>query len=87
MVDGILRGPLAELFDSRQLLTDVSGAGNNWAVGHCVYGPEYRDSLSNVVRLQARRLRGNGCSVVGQWMLQLLMCRAAMPDVLLLGLA
>lgn len=54
VVNSILRGPLAELFDSRQLLTDVSGAGNNWAVGNCVYGPQYRDSLSSVIRSQAR---------------------------------
>ncbi|PRW20279.1 epsilon tubulin [Chlorella sorokiniana] len=53
VVNSILRGPLAELFDSRQLLTDVSGAGNNWAVGNCMYGPQYRDSLSNVIRSQA----------------------------------
>lgn len=59
VVNGILRGPLAELFDSRQLLTDVSGAGNNWAVGNRVYGPQYRDSLSNVIRSQARQGRGS----------------------------
>lgn len=53
MVNGMLRGPLGELFDSRQLLLDVSGAGNNWAVGNAVYGPQYQESLSNVVRSQA----------------------------------
>ena len=53
MVNGMLRGPLGELFDSRQLLTDVSGAGNNWAVGNAVYGPQYQERLSDVVRSQA----------------------------------
>jgi hypothetical protein len=27
-------GPMRDVFDSRQLITDVSGSGNNFAVGH-----------------------------------------------------
>ncbi|GMF38600.1 unnamed protein product [Phytophthora lilii] len=42
-----LAGPLGELFDQQQLLTDVSGSGNNWAHGHCLYGPKYRDQLED----------------------------------------
>ncbi|KAL4103172.1 hypothetical protein PRIC1_006907 [Phytophthora ramorum] len=42
-----LAGPLGELFDQQQLLTDVSGSGNNWAHGHCVYGPKYKDQLED----------------------------------------
>ena len=30
VVNEILQGPLGEVFDSTQLLTDVSGSGNNW---------------------------------------------------------
>ena len=30
VVGGLLKGPLGELFDNRQLITDVSGSGNNW---------------------------------------------------------
>lgn len=30
VVNEILQGPLREMFDSTQLLTDVSGSGNNW---------------------------------------------------------
>ena len=30
VVGQALRGPLGEIFDQRQLLTDVSGSGNNW---------------------------------------------------------
>jgi tubulin epsilon len=44
-VSETLQGPLGELFDQQQFLTDVSGAGNNWAHGHCMYGPKYRDEL------------------------------------------
>ncbi|CAD7670887.1 unnamed protein product [Nyctereutes procyonoides] len=29
----ILQGPLRGVFDSKQLITDISGAGNNWIVG------------------------------------------------------
>uniref|UniRef100_K3WV56 Tubulin/FtsZ GTPase domain-containing protein n=1 Tax=Globisporangium ultimum (strain ATCC 200006 / CBS 805.95 / DAOM BR144) TaxID=431595 RepID=K3WV56_GLOUD len=44
-VSETLAGPLGELFDQQQFLTDVSGSGNNWAHGHCLYGPKYRDEL------------------------------------------
>lgn len=30
VVNKILQGALREVFDSSQLLTDVSGSGNNW---------------------------------------------------------
>jgi hypothetical protein len=49
----VLQGPLAELFDSQQLLYDVSGAGNNWAHGHHGYGPQYRDALLGRIRSAA----------------------------------
>ena len=45
-----LNGPLGELFDGRQLIKDVSGSGNNWAHGHCVYGPQYHDRIYEAVR-------------------------------------
>lgn len=31
-VSETLNGPLGELFDNRQFITDVSGSGNNWYV-------------------------------------------------------
>ena len=30
VVSEILKGPLKDAFDHRQLITDVSGSGNNW---------------------------------------------------------
>jgi len=30
VVGEVLRGPLSEIFDRQQLITDVSGSGNNW---------------------------------------------------------
>ena len=45
-----LSGPLGELFDSRQLIKDVSGSGNNWAHGHCVYGPKYEEKILDTIQ-------------------------------------
>ncbi|XP_041831796.1 tubulin epsilon chain [Melanotaenia boesemani] len=53
VVNGILQGPLREVFDSTQLLTDVSGSGNNWAVGHMTYGSAYRDLIVDKLRKAA----------------------------------
>jgi hypothetical protein len=39
----LCQGPLGEVLDTRQLVSDVSGAGNNWAHGHHEYGPRYRE--------------------------------------------
>ena len=35
------------------MLTDVSGAGNNWAHGFHFYGPRYREDIMEVVRCEA----------------------------------
>lgn len=32
VVSELLRSPLGEVFDHQQLITDVSGSGNNWFV-------------------------------------------------------
>lgn len=53
VVNELLQGPLRELFDSTQLLTDVSGSGNNWAVGHLTYGSVYREQLVEQLRRAA----------------------------------
>lgn len=50
VVNSLLSGPLADIFDARQRITDVSGSGNNWAHGHHLYGPMYRDSIEEKVR-------------------------------------
>ncbi|XP_034756891.1 tubulin epsilon chain [Etheostoma cragini] len=53
VVNEILQGPLREMFDSTQLLTDVSGSGNNWAVGHMTYGSAYREQIVDRLRKAA----------------------------------
>ncbi|GAQ85193.1 Epsilon tubulin [Klebsormidium nitens] len=51
VVNELLKGPLADIFDSKLHITDVSGAGNNWAHGHQVYGPQYRESIFESIRI------------------------------------
>lgn len=50
VVNEVRKGCLGGLFDAQQLLTDVSGSGNNWAHGHHLYGPQYRDNLLESIR-------------------------------------
>ncbi|XP_020392795.1 tubulin epsilon chain isoform X2 [Rhincodon typus] len=53
VVNELLQGPLRDVFDSKQLITDVSGSGNNWAVGNKQYGSLYRDRILEVIRKTA----------------------------------
>ncbi|CCW70320.1 unnamed protein product [Phytomonas sp. Hart1] len=48
----MLRGPLRGMFDSNFFVSDVSGAGNNWAVGHMEYGDKYLDAITESIRAQ-----------------------------------
>ena len=61
VVNSLLTGPLADLFDARQRITDVSGAGNNWAHGYHVYGPTYRESIEDKVRKAAEHCDSLQC--------------------------
>ncbi|KAL2918849.1 hypothetical protein HK105_201683 [Polyrhizophydium stewartii] len=53
VVGQIRRSPLGKLFDDNQSIVSTSGSGNNWAVGHHVYGPQYREEILDAVRRQA----------------------------------
>jgi len=55
VVNEIMKSPIAGIFDHRQLITDKSGAGNNWAVGHMEYGHQYKDMISDVIRKTAEQ--------------------------------
>jgi tubulin epsilon len=48
-----MRSPLGSLFDDTQYIMDVYGAGNNFAHGHCEYGPQYRDRFEEGLRKNA----------------------------------
>ncbi|MXQ85610.1 hypothetical protein E5288_WYG001328 [Bos mutus] len=53
VVNEILQGPLRDVFDSKQLITDISGSGNNWAVGHKVFGSLYQEKILEKLRKSA----------------------------------
>ncbi|XP_078504689.1 tubulin epsilon chain isoform X2 [Lissotriton helveticus] len=55
VVNEILQGPMRDLFDSKQLITDVSGSGNNWAVGNRLYGSQYREQIVDNLRRTAEQ--------------------------------
>ncbi|XP_005363590.1 tubulin epsilon chain [Microtus ochrogaster] len=55
VVNEILQGPLRDVFDSKQLITDISGSGNNWAVGHKVFGSLYREQILEKLRKSAEQ--------------------------------
>ncbi|KAH8044262.1 hypothetical protein JL721_12902 [Aureococcus anophagefferens] len=55
VVSETLRDPrFGDLFDAAQLVTDVSGAGNNWGHGYGEYGPKYGDEIEAAVRRRER---------------------------------
>jgi len=85
------KSPIASVFNNKQFITDQSGAGNNWAVGHLEYGKQYRDVISNVIRKTAEKcdcltcffcihsMGGGTGSGLGTFVLQLL--EDEYPDV------
>lgn len=61
VVSQLCRGHLADLFDPAQVVSEVSGAGNNWAHGHAVYGPALREKFLECVRREAARCDSLQC--------------------------
>ncbi|CAD7965423.1 unnamed protein product [Amoebophrya sp. A120] len=51
VVNSLLKGPLGDIFDRKQIVTDVSGSGNNWAHGYYHYGKQmYHNKIEKAVR-------------------------------------
>ncbi|XP_075239789.1 tubulin epsilon chain-like [Convolutriloba macropyga] len=50
VINSVMQGPLRDLFEHTQTVTDVSGSGNNWAVGFYDYGTRYEESIVDVIR-------------------------------------
>lgn len=53
VINEMLQTRLGSIFDHKQLITDVSGSGNNWAVGNKEYGTRYREKIIEQVRKAA----------------------------------
>ena len=50
VLNSLMSGPLGDIFERRQLISDQYGAGNNWAQGHMEYGPKYREEIHESIR-------------------------------------
>lgn len=53
VVGELFRSSIRNIYDHRFLITDVSGSGNNWAVGNYLYGNRYHKELVEVIRKSA----------------------------------
>ena len=45
-----LRSSICEIFDSRQIVSDVSGSGNNWACAYMHYGQVHGEAILDSIR-------------------------------------
>ena len=50
VINQIIKSDLGSLFDTTQLVNDVSGAGNNWANGFYEYGKSYSKVILEKIR-------------------------------------
>ena len=87
VINEMLKGPLGDVLDTQMMISDVSGAGNNWAHGNHVYGPQYRDQILERIRrtveacdslqsfLLLHSLGGGTGSGVGTYILEMLAVR------------
>ncbi|XP_037270150.2 tubulin epsilon chain-like [Rhipicephalus microplus] len=53
VINSIRRTPLGGMLSKHQFVTDVSGSGNNWAVGFHEYGAKYRGKIAEHLRKEA----------------------------------
>ena len=87
VINEMLKGPLGDVLDTQMMISDVSGAGNNWAHGNHMYGPQYRDQILERIRktveacdslqsfLLLHSLGGGTGSGVGTYILEMLAVR------------
>ncbi|KAH7969114.1 hypothetical protein HPB52_014710 [Rhipicephalus sanguineus] len=53
VINSIRRTRLGGMLSNHQFVTDVSGSGNNWAVGFHEYGAKYREKIAEHIRKEA----------------------------------
>lgn len=53
VINSIRRTRLGGMLSNHQFVTDVSGSGNNWAVGFHEYGAKYREKIAERIRKEA----------------------------------
>lgn len=90
VVSQLVRSPLRNFFHKDYIVTDISGAGNNWAHGYCEYGPSNGPVVIEAVRkaleacespqafLMMHSTGGGTGSGLGSWLLEAL--RDSFPE-------
>jgi tubulin epsilon len=53
VINNMLRSDIGSLFDSNQIVSSISGAGNCWAHGHFEYGKIYGHEILETIRKKA----------------------------------
>ena len=53
VLSSMMKGPLRHRFDVGHFVTDTTGCGNNWAVGHIELGEKYAEEIAESVRRMA----------------------------------
>lgn len=43
-------GPLKKFIDSKSIVSNYPGSGNNWAEGFCNHGPQFEGKILNAIR-------------------------------------
>lgn len=78
VVNEILQGPLREVFDSTQLLTDVSGSGNNWWETDCDWSEQYaaHSTADHMTRGNWSTHLTYGFNIPFDWPIDFSLCKA-----------
>lgn len=48
-------GPLKKFIDTKSIISNYPGSGNNWAEGFCHHGPQYENKILNAIRRAVER--------------------------------
>ena len=64
VVNEILKGPLRDVFDCQQLITDVSGSGNNWYIYVCTCQGGGRDEVWDRETMFSQLAKRSPCVMV-----------------------
>ena len=64
VLNNMLRSEVGCLFDASQIVSSISGAGNNWAHGHYGYGYDYGQEIMNAIRKRAEECHSLQCFIL-----------------------
>jgi tubulin epsilon len=64
VLNNMMRSEVGCLFDASQIVSSISGAGNNWAHGHFEYGSIYGNEILNTVRKKAEECHSLQCFIL-----------------------